>query len=321
LAVVLGRRWGIVVASMEYRAVGFGSHHWEIIDSQQERWFVTVDELACKGSSQGEPEDAAFQRLRAALRTARDLRDNGRTFVVAPVLTLDGEPLVRMNGPWGVALYPYVEGDSFVWGEFSTPAHRRGVLDLIVELHGAPPAAFRHALVDDFGIPNRDVLELGCQANGDVWDGGPYGLLTSTLLLENAEGIRRLLLWYDDLVKEARRLSRPMVLTHGEPHPGNTMLRPEGWLLIDWDTTLVAPPERDLWSIDPGDGSVLGAYAGATGITPLPAMLDLYRLRWDLADIAVGVRQFSGTHSGTVDDEKSWDVLCSLVARLAPPTG
>jgi spectinomycin phosphotransferase/16S rRNA (guanine(1405)-N(7))-methyltransferase len=88
-------------------------------------------------------------------------------------------------------------------------------------------------------------------------------------------------------------------------------------LLIDWDTVLVAPPERDLWSIDPGDGSVLGAYVVATGVTPLPAMLDLYRLRWDLADIAISVRQFRGTHSGTVDDEKSWEVLSSLLAKLA----
>jgi hypothetical protein len=314
---VLGRRWGLAVAWMDYRAVGFGSHHWEIVDSQQGRWFVTVDELECKGHSQGEPENLAFQRLRAALRTASDLRDNGCIFVVAPVLTLDLQPLVEMNGRWGVALYPYVEGDSFAWGEFSTAAHRRGVLDLIVELHGAPPAASRHALVDDFAIPNRDVLELGCRANGDVWDGGPYGVLTSTLLLENAEGIRRLLVCYDDLVKQARRLSRPMVLTHGEPHPGNTLLTPDGWLLIDWDTVLVAPPERDLWSIDPGDGSVLGAYVVATGVTPLPAMLDLYRLRWDLADIAISVRQFRGTHSGTVDDEKSWEVLSSLLAKLA----
>ena len=31
-----------------------------------------------------------------------------------------------------------------------------------------------------------------------------------------------------------------MVLTHGEPHPGNTMRTVDGWRLIDWDTALVA---------------------------------------------------------------------------------
>ena len=39
-----------------------------------------------------------------------------------------------------------------------------------------------------------------------------------------------------------------MLLTHGEPHPGNAMLAADGWRLVDWDTALVAPLERDLWA-------------------------------------------------------------------------
>ena len=66
----------------------------------------------------------------------------------------------------------------------------------------------------------------------------------------------------------ARAQPSGAVLTHGEPHPGNTMLTADGWVLIDWDTALAAPPERDLWSLDPGDGSVLDAYARLTGVTP-----------------------------------------------------
>ena len=65
-------------------------------------------------------------------------------------------------------------------------------------------------------------------------------------------------------------------------------------MLIDWDTALTAPPERDLWSLDPGDGSILGAYAALTGVTPRPLLLDLYRLRWDIADIAVDVEPAPG---------------------------
>lgn len=90
----------------------------------------------------------------------------------------------------------------------------------------------------------------------------------------------------------------------------------DGWRLIDWETALVAPPERDLWNLDPGDGSVLGAYARATGVTPLPSMLELYRIRWDLADIAVDVGRFRRPHTGTADDEKSWDILSRLLAHL-----
>jgi aminoglycoside phosphotransferase (APT) family kinase protein len=135
------------------------------------------------------------------------------------------------------------------------------------------------------------------------------------LLAEHADPVRRLLARYDELAGRSRPAG--MVLTHGETHPGNTMLTADGWVLVDWDTALVAPPERDLWSLDPGDGSVLRGYADATGVTPSQALLELYRIRWDLADLAVGVSRFRRHHPGSPDDDKSWDDLCSLVVRLA----
>jgi spectinomycin phosphotransferase/16S rRNA (guanine(1405)-N(7))-methyltransferase len=95
------------------------------------------------------------------------------------------------------------------------------------------------------------------------------------------------------------------------------MLTAGGWRLIDWDTALVAPPERDLWSLDPGDGSILEAYADATGVVPQPALLDLYRLRWDITDIAMDLDRFRQPHTGTVDDDKSWDLLSSLIKRIS----
>ena len=126
LAAALARGWGVAVASMTYRPVGFGSHHWEVLDAAGTRWFVTADELENKRHWLGEPLAAAFGRLRAALAAASDLRDCGAAFVVAPVPTADGEPLARVHDRFGVALYPFVDGQSFEWGEFAAPAHRRG---------------------------------------------------------------------------------------------------------------------------------------------------------------------------------------------------
>lgn len=84
----------------------------------------------------------------------------------------------------------------------------------------------------------------------------------SLVVRQNAAPIRRLLDRYDRLVMQARATLARMVLTHGELHPGHTMLTADGsWLFIGWDTALVAPPERDLWSLDPGDWTVLDAYA------------------------------------------------------------
>lgn len=316
LVSTLARSWNLVAASVTYRPVGFGSHHWQIGDIDETRWFVTVDELATKRHSIDDPLDTAFDRLRAALAAAMGLRDAGRTFVVAPVPTCDGEPVARLAEGLAVAVYPFIEGQSFAWGDFPTSAHRRAVLDHLVAVHRAPSTVSRVAPVDNFAIPHRDELEATCDPAGDVDECGPYARPAAVLLAENAEPVRRLLARYDALVNAARAQRSRAVLTHGEPHPGNTMRTSDGWLLIDWDTALVAPPERDLWSLDPGDGSILDAYAAATGVSPAQSMLDLYRLCWDLADMAVVVSGFRRKHLGSADDRSSWKILRSLIGRI-----
>jgi spectinomycin phosphotransferase/16S rRNA (guanine(1405)-N(7))-methyltransferase len=50
---------------------------------------------------------------------------------------------------------------------------------------------------------------------------------------------------------------------------------------------------------------------------PLPAMLELFRIRWDIGDIAVDVSRFRRPHQGSLDDEKSWAVLQSVVGHIA----
>jgi hypothetical protein len=335
LVAALAREWDLAVTALAYRPVGFGSHHWEAVDTGGTQWFVTADDLETKrhardersGSAwrscaepecEPEPLDAAYGRLRAALAAAGDLRACGHAYVVAPVPTLAGEPLARVGDRFAVALHPYLAGQSFGWGEFADSEHRAAVVDLLVALHTAPAAARRHARVEDFAIPHRDDLEASLDPAGDVAACGPYARPAAALLAGSAAPIRRLLARHDELAAACRAEPSRMVLTHGEPHPGNTMRTAAGWLLIDWDTALVAPPERDLWGIDPGDGSVLRAYAAATGVRPLPAALELYRIRWDLADIAVEARRFRRPHAGSADDHKSWEVLRGTVAGMAP---
>ncbi|WP_326557930.1 phosphotransferase [Micromonospora sp. NBC_01796] len=316
LMATLGDAWGLAATSVAYRPVGWGSHHWEVEDTEGARWFVNVDELETKRHTHDESPEVAFDRLRAALGAARALRDHGTPIVVAPEPTRSGEPLARLSDRFGLALYTYVNGQSFSWGEFSAPDHRRALLDLVVAVHSAPDSIRRRAMADDFAVPHRDALESGLRADGDLDTHGPYAHRTSVLLTENAAPIRHLLARYDELVLACRAQPDRAVLTHGEPHPGNTMLTPDGWRLIDWETTLVAPPERDLWNLDPGDGSILDAYADITGVTPLPELLELYRIRWDLSDLAVDVDRFRRPHTGTADDDQSWELLHRLVTHL-----
>jgi hypothetical protein len=324
----LATGWGVTAESLIYLPVGFGSHHWEVCGADGSRWFATVDDLDARRWSQQESLDSVFARLRASLSVAAALSGLGMKFALAPMPASSGEPLLRLTDGFSLALYPFVTGQSFEWGEFPTQEHRRETLDLVVAIHTAPVSAGLGARTDDLVIQGRDELEAGLDAatspatetsltagTGGT-DLGPYAQRAGDLISACQAPIRQLLVRYDALVAQVGAGSVPMVLTHGEPHPGNTMLTSAGWLLIDWDTALIAPPERDLCNLDPGDGSMLAAYEQATGVAPRPAALELYQLRWKLTDIALFAAQFRAPHTGDANDEESFDLLCALLDHL-----
>jgi spectinomycin phosphotransferase len=95
------------------------------------------------------------------------------------------------------------------------------------------------------------------------------------------------------------------------------MLTSTGPMLIDWDTTMIAPPERDLWMLEPGDGTVVNTYAKVTGTPVLSSMLDLYRLRWDLTEVALYTALFRHPHADDANTRESWEDLSSYLG-VAP---
>jgi aminoglycoside phosphotransferase (APT) family kinase protein len=297
--------WRLEVEAIEYQPVGFGSFHWRL-DTDNDRWFVTVDDLITKKRHRSESHRQPLRRLRSALSTARYLRDEGLTFVVAPVTTTCGSVLHVVGARFALAVYPYVEGESRPWDTYRTRADRLAVLDLILAVHDASGLTCRDALADDLGIPNRDELATALTDVSRSWDAGPYGEQARALLARHADAVERVLARYDTLASQARRRSERFVLTHGEPHPGNILITDSGRKLVDWDTALLAPPERDLWILADGDPQILKVYEEKTGVTPLDDTLALYRLRWDLTEIAIYISIFRGPHRGTSDTSTAW---------------
>jgi spectinomycin phosphotransferase len=127
--------------------------------------------------------------------------------------------------------------------------------------------------------------------------------------------IRRRIEEFDRLVEDLSTSDNAPVLTHGEPHPGNLLQREGRYLLLDWDTVGLAPPERDLWSVvqSPQD---LERYAEATGRTPDASALTLYRLRWDLEEVSIYVHWFRAPHDRSPDTEQAWHGLLEAVEHL-----
>lgn len=302
---LLSDGWCISVSSVEYMPVGFGSHHWAVSGGDR-RWFVTVDDLDAKRRRADEPRTPIHARLHAALATALTVAERGLSFVVAPVPTNDSGVLRRLDDRYAVAVYPYIEGTSHTWGDFETVDQRLAVLALIAQLHDFADLASTDAMVDDLVVPRvEDLLRLTDDL-GRSWDSGPYGEPARALLARHAGGLERLLMHYERLARNISERPERMVLTHGEPHIGNTIVAGDNWLLVDWDTTLVAPPERDLWTVAGNDASALAAYTAMTGRPVLADVLDCYRLWWDLAEISGYIALLGDDHADSDDVRESW---------------
>jgi spectinomycin phosphotransferase len=315
LCPALAEGWGIAVDSVEYAAVGFGSYHWIATGQDQRRLFVTVDDLDHKRWL-GDTCDRAFAGLRTAFDLALALRDRGGLdFVVAPLPATGGETVRRVGRCHTVALFPFIDGASGGFGDITSPQQRGDVVRMLARLHQTAPAALTVTQPASLDFAGRRGLEAALNNGDRTWHGGLYAEPTRAWLADHAEDLARMVDDFDQLAVAVAATAGPPVITHGEPHPGNVMRSHDGLVLIDWDTVRLAPPERDLWLVATASGEEVATYADATGHEVNAEAMSLYRLAWDLADIASYIDLFRSPHSETEDTGAAWLNLQSTVRR------
>jgi spectinomycin phosphotransferase len=312
----LAAGWQLRAASLEYVPEGAGSYHWKLTGENGRPHFVTVDDLDHKDWLGGTRE-AVFAGLGQALATADTLRHAaGLEFVVAPVAGRDGEFLRRLDSRYAVSVLPFLAGRSYPFGPYPDAQFRGRALDMIAALHQATPVlggrAPRH--VPDFS--GREDLAAFLLDPGRPWNGGPFGETARCLLATRAADLARLAAGFDHLVEATIPARASPVITHGEPHPGNLMSVNGRLVLIDWDTTGLAPPERDIAVIAAPGREDLDRYQEKTGRALDPAVLTLYRARWYLDDIASAIRMFGHRHRDTADTRLRRDGLEPMLGQL-----
>jgi spectinomycin phosphotransferase len=318
LEALLERHWGLRGVTLTYLQVGFGSHHWLADDVRSSRKFVTVDDLEA-GFQAGADTNSAFAALDRAFRSAAALRDSAKLeFVVAPLPDHEGHVIRRLSDRYAVTVSPLIEGSSSTYGSYESLDDRRRMGGVLGRLHAAtkhvPPGLPRR---EDFALPSRAEL---VQALGDLdrpWSSGPFAEPARRLLQATAHDLEQRLQEYDEVVARVRESSDPWVLTHGEPHRANVIRDPRGGVhLVDWDTTLIAPRERDLRMVLDGDLTGWDEYVAVAGAASLNQQaIELYRLWWDLADVGIYIALFRRAHERAEDTNASWENLAAYLER------
>ena len=275
VAAALARQWPLTVQDMSYLPVGFGGYHWRAADQTGSRWFVTVSDLATPWV----PDLPGAMQTAAWLATQAGLR-----FVVAPVPTRAGQVVGSLDSRHALTLFPYLDATPSHFEDPIDDGDRPAIIDMLARLHTAIPQGIQ-VPTQPLKLANRQAIDQALASLGVPWTGGPYAEPGRDLLARYERPLRQAFARFDGLLDRVREAGGPYVITHGEPHPGNLLHTRAGLCLVDWDMTALARPERDLWRVISGDQDA-ARYSQRTGWTVNQDALALYRLRWDLDDIA-----------------------------------
>lgn len=310
IASAVEAHWSIECRELVYAPVGFGSYHWWLTTARGGRLFVTLDDLS--GMTSGGDRDRERADLEGAFSAAAALASAGHAFARGPVATSDGRVWCDLDEARILTLWPYVEGRSAAHGDYDHDDDlRRAVLRALGTLHATPVHLAPATRAETFAVDNTHFLtEIAGGELGSGWSSGPYGAAAKRLAREHRMAIAALLTHYEHLVARAPSPST-WVITHGEPHAANVIATASGPVLIDWDTALIAPRERDLWMVVCGRAEVDSAYTN-DGRTVAPVrqdMLRLYAAQWELTELGIYLQHFRGPHGDDADTEASWTDL------------
>jgi spectinomycin phosphotransferase len=313
LADTLAISWGLVPDNITYCPKGAGSYHWLGEVAGAPTLLITVDDLDTKPWI-GASRDATGKGLAAAYETARVLHEeSGLAFVVAPLRNANGSMTVRLSDQYTVAVFPFVEGRVGSWGDPLTNPGRDALLQELARLHKAIlPTSVR---IDrrPLDLPERHFLTAALGVLDRPWTGGALSEPARHVLAAHSQNVRDWLGQLDDLARRAVQLEERVVITHGEPHPGNVIHCADGLRLLDWDTVALGRPERDLWMLDDGSPGGFALYEDLTGTSISETAIRFYRLAWALSDIASFADMFRSAHQDTQWIRQKWGAFQQLL--------
>jgi spectinomycin phosphotransferase len=183
------------------------------------------------------------------LAVPRALIERGVPNILAPMYTRSGALWCSLgSGNDTVVLYPYIRGHNAAdvglnaeqWRAFS--ASLRAVHDSGVE------ASFRDQLrTEDFTIPSTALVRQMQTVADTTQFESPAATAFAAFWREHATRIDEILARAEDLGRTMQAKSFQTGLCHSDIHTANILVSDDGQIhLIDWDSPLIAPRERDL---------------------------------------------------------------------------
>ncbi|MEO8391703.1 MAG: aminoglycoside phosphotransferase family protein [Chloroflexota bacterium] len=250
----------------------------------------------------------------ASVLLPRFLHEQGIPQIIAPIATTSGQLWGHLDALDGfkVLLSPFIEGQNGwdvdlsdrQWIEF-------GAALKAVHIAQVPPTLISRVPRETYSPKWREIVR-GFQAQVEQETfADPISAELAALLKDKRPVI-------DDLISRAERLGQMLqsnppetVICHADLHMGNLLITATGdFYIVDWDTPILAPKERDLMFIGGGIGRLDSAqeialfYQGYGQTQIDPVALAYYRYERIIEDIAAYCQQLFLSDEGGQDREQ-----------------
>jgi spectinomycin phosphotransferase len=278
----------------------------------------------------GDDDTAYFLKLRSgvfdetSVALPKFFSDQGIAQIIAPLATSTGQLWSNLDA-FKMILYPFIEGrngyevdlSDHHWIEFGAALKRIHTLTV-------PPALIDRLQRETYSSKWREIVKTSlARVETDTFDDPVAVELAAYLKAKRGEVI--------DLVERTERCAEALrahspeyVICHADLHAGNILIDATGaFHLVDWDTLIRAPQERDLMYAGGGqfrdtrtpqqEEALFYRGYGQTSIDQ--RALAYYRYERIVEDIAVECAQIFSAAGGSEDREQA---LCYFMSNFAP---
>ena len=265
-------------------------------------------------------EKVYFVKLRreefteASVTVPRFLSDLGIKQIIAPLTTQTGQLWANLY-PYKVSLYPFVKGHNGFeinlsdrqWIEFGAALKRFHTAKI-------PPSMTKNIHWEKFSPHWRNKVKKFLKlVNEDLFD-EPVAAEMAAFLKNKRDETLSLVQRSETLAQKLNKQPLEFILCHADIHGWNLLIEDNGdFYMVDWDTLIFAPKERDLMFVG---GGLVGTehtsqeeetlfYQGYGQTKVDPIAIAYYRSERIVEDIAVYCEQIFLSDKGGEDRKQS----------------
>jgi spectinomycin phosphotransferase len=246
------------------------------------------------------------------------LHEQGLSEIIAPLPTRDGALWARIE-PFTTVLYPFIAGrhgadaplSAQQLVEFGAALRRIHTADL--------PAALRSGIPQETYTPfYRDLVRQFQEMAAERSFSDPAAAQLAALFRDRRAEIDHCVGRAESLAELLIRQNPEHCLCHSDIHAWNLLVADSGeFYIVDWDTLIFAPKERDLMFIGAGHGlgdsaeDAARCYQGYGEMVVNRAALAYYRYERIVADISAYGESLLLTDEGGADREEMFQQMAS----------